>query len=92
MRGRPTKSNSRRSRRSGGATFDRAAKMLSVQPGDCLSHLRKIPFLFSLEILLCATEIAANNGKRAEFCIPNEIALLHGGQRTNDHMPAVFRA
>lgn len=41
---RPTKSNSRRSRRSGGATFDRAANILSVQPGERCSHSRRNVF------------------------------------------------
>ncbi len=57
-----------------------------------LPFMQELFHLFSFEILLRATEIAGNNGKRAEFRIPGEIALLHGGQRANDHMPAVFRA
>ncbi len=38
------KSNSRWSRRNGGDTFDRAANILSVQPGDRCSHSRKNSF------------------------------------------------
>ena len=54
--------------------------------------MQELFHLFSFEILLRATEIAGNNGKRAQFRILTEIALSHRGQRTNHHMPSVFRS
>ena len=47
---------------------------------------QKLLHLFPLEILVRATEIAGNNGKRAQLRILSEVVLPHGGQRENDFM------